>query len=184
MITHEELVEAFGEDNVVLLDAEKARSAGLSEMDMLILTHVGFPRYAGPLFTTDIVGQPALFQVEEFPANGVINRVMFLGGPEDDDQARFFLDIPDGFIVFMALTDDGSEAEVINSTLSDFLEFVYRFGVRYQSPAPETIEEVRQETDELDALLRDRDPHAFRQAQTWWSMAIDAIREQSEKKYA
>ncbi|MBT2228640.1 SUKH-4 family immunity protein [Nonomuraea sp. NEAU-A123] len=105
----------------------EARDIGLSKEDERLLSHVGLPRDA-PLFTADVIGKPRLFDLEEFSANGVLNRVLFLGGPEEDFRARFFLDVREGFIVRMALTTSGSEAEVVNSSLRTFIEFLYRVG--------------------------------------------------------
>ncbi|MFJ9587722.1 SUKH-4 family immunity protein [Streptomyces acidicola] len=185
MITHNQLADAFGEENIVLLDDQKARTAHLSTKDLHLLTQVGLPRYAGPLFTTEVSQDgPGLFDIEEFEANGILNRVIFLGGPESDPYARFFLDTREGFVVLMMMTSAGSEAELVNTTLDAFVEFIYHIGRRYQSPEPETLAEVRQETDALESRLRERDAHAFREPEAWWHMAIDAIRQQGEMKHS
>ncbi|MEV0085166.1 SUKH-4 family immunity protein [Saccharopolyspora sp. NPDC050642] len=167
MIAREDLAEVFEEENLVRLDVSAA--AGFSDADRQILTQVGLPRFAGELFTTEVVGRPRLFDVEEFTANGVAKQGHLHRRAGGRLQARFFLDERDGFVVLMALTSGGGEAEVVNSSLRDFLEFLYWYAVRFDSP-----ENSRAETDALSARLQD--PRAFHSPDSW-STALDGLSE-------
>jgi hypothetical protein len=178
MASHGEFVEIFGEENIETMDYREALRIGLDEEDALILSHVGLPRNCGALFTTEVEGSPPLFAVRNFSDDGV-NRAVILGGPRDDQKMRYFLNVRDGFVGLIAFHDE-PRGEVVNSTLSDFLEFLYRIARRDVSPAPESAAERVQDADQLAEILIDRDPHAFREPDTWWSIAITKIREHEE----
>ncbi|GHJ35079.1 SUKH-4 family immunity protein [Streptomyces sp. TS71-3] len=175
MAAHAELAEIFGEENIEKMGYREALRTGLSEVDALILSHVGLPKSVGAIFTTQLKGSPPLFAVRNFDDNGD-NRALIIGGPEDDHRMRYFLNVRDGFVGLIAFHDE-PHGEVVNTTLGDFVEFIYRIAQRDISEQPGSGEEGLQEADMLAALLIDRDPHAFRNEDTWWSMAINRIRE-------
>ncbi|MFC4912543.1 SUKH-4 family immunity protein [Actinomadura gamaensis] len=158
MIDRAKFAAVFGEENLVSLPPDRAQEIGLAEDDQWLLSHVGLPRET-PLFTADVIGRPRLFDVEDFLANGVMNRVLFIGGPMEDFRARFFLDVSEGFIVRMALTATGSDTEVVNSSLGAFMEFLYRL-----MEAGSSLDEA----GTLVAALKETDPHAFREPECWW----------------
>ena len=180
MVGREELVQAFGPDGTVAMDYKEALGIGLSEVDALIVSHVGLPRHVGPTFTTEIVGSPPLFAVRNFSDDGA-NKALILGGPSDDERMRYFLNVRDGFVGLVAFYEE-PQGEIVNSTLSDFVEFVYRIGIRDLTPEPESASARRAETEELASLLVERDPFAFAEPDNWWSMVIAQIRESAEHR--
>ncbi|MFB7495715.1 SUKH-4 family immunity protein [Streptomyces sp. NPDC056161] len=178
MASHGELVEIFGERNIETFDYREALRIGLDEEDALILSHVGLPKNCGALFTTEVEGSPPLFAVRNFSDDGA-NRAVILGGPRDDPKMRYFLNVRDSFVGLIAFHDE-PRGEVVNSTLGDFVEFLYRIARRDVSPTPGSSAEGVRDADELAEILIDRDPHAFREPDTWWSIAIKQIREHEE----
>lgn len=81
---------------------------------------------------------------------------------------RYFLDLKNSVVVLCSLDDADPVTEVVNSSLSNFTEFIHRLGVYYETG--------NGEVDQLEAHLRDRDPFAFRHPNTWWSMALRAFK--------
>ncbi|MEU5536821.1 SUKH-4 family immunity protein [Streptomyces sp. NPDC020362] len=178
MASHEELVEIFGEENIDRMPYRKALQVGLSEEDALVVSHVGLPRNCGALFTTSVEGSPPLFAVRNFSDDGA-NRALILGGPRDDPKMRYFLNVRDRFVGLIVFGDE-PRGEVVNSTLGDFVEFLFHIARRDVSPAPASAAEGIHDADQLAAALIDRDPHAFREPDTWWSIALQQIREHEE----
>lgn len=179
--THEELAETFGSDNVLTLAPASCRDIGAAQNDTQILTSVGIPRSIGPLFTTEVEGSPPLFAARKFIEDGEQNFALILGGPQDNAQMRYYLNVREGFVGLIDFYQDAPQAEIVNTTLADFVYFLHRFGKRYVSQAPKTLTERR---DENEALLRDlhrRDRFALRNSDTWWSMAITRIRDHDER---
>lgn len=177
MASHAELVEIFGEENIATIPYRDALEIGLDEEDALVVSHVGLPRDCGAIFTTHVEGSPPLFAVRNFSDDGA-NRAVILGGPRDDPQMRYFLSVRDGFVGLITFGDE-PRGEVVNSTLGDFVEFLYRIALRDSAPEPSSTAEREQEADQLAEILIDRDLHAFRDSDTWWSIALDKIREAS-----
>ncbi|MFC9609612.1 SUKH-4 family immunity protein [Streptomyces sp. NPDC056938] len=178
MASHGELVEIFGESNIEKMGYREALRIGLDEEDALVLSHVGLPRNCGALFTTEVDASPPLFTVRNFSDDGS-NRAVILGGPRDDPQMRYFLNVRDRFVGLIAFHDE-PRGEVVNSTLADFVEFLYHIARRDVSPASASAAEGVQDADQLAEILIDRDPHAFREPDTWWSIALTQIREHEE----
>lgn len=176
VIAHGQLIDEFGESGVVTMDPKDAQKVGISDLDSLILSHVGLPRHVGAVFTADVTGNPSLFSVQKFQAAGQDSKALFIGGPRDDPDMRYFLDVSEGFVVLFANGDTGPQAEIVNSDLSCFLEFIYRMGMRNNAPRSADESQGRAETEELAAALMECDPYAFRRSDTWWSMVIDQLR--------
>ncbi|MEV2271426.1 hypothetical protein [Nonomuraea africana] len=58
MVTREEMVQAFGDEGLLLMDVEQAREKGLSNEDTRILSQVGLPVRADQVFTTFLTDDP------------------------------------------------------------------------------------------------------------------------------
>lgn len=181
LVARWELDETFGEDNVIVMDYELTGEIGAAPLDRRILAYVGLPRRVGSLFTTEVTGSPELFAVGEFELAGVNKSVLTLGGPPDDERMRFFLDLQEGFVVLIRLHEGSAHAEIVNSTLEDFAEFLYRFGLRDKDLSQASIEEDRQYTAGFVEVLKDFDPFAFSQLDSLWSSAIDRMRRWDSK---
>jgi hypothetical protein len=61
---------------------------------------------------------------------------------------RYFLNIRDRFVGLIVL-DDYPRGEVVNSTLGDFVEFLYHVALRDSSPTPVSAAEREREADHL-----------------------------------
>ncbi|RVX43921.1 SUKH-4 immunity protein of toxin-antitoxin system [Nonomuraea polychroma] len=177
MINREDLERAFGADGVVTMNWNEAKDAGLSDENLFLLTRLGLPRDAGPLFTTNVVGSPELFTAQPYQSSGQDSVALFLGGPRDEKGMRYFLDVRDGYVVLLTLKDDGvAKSEIVNSSLADFLEFIFHLGVWSTAPAPSNVRGQKIETQEFVMRLMERDDFAFRRPDTWWSMAVEQLR--------
>ncbi len=177
MASHDELVEIFGEERLATIPYRDALEIGLDEEDALVVSHVGLPRDCGAIFTTRVEGSPPLFAVRNFSDDGA-NHAMILGGPRDDPEMRYFLNVRDRFVGLIVFGDE-PRGEVVNSTLGDFVEFLYRIALRDSAAEPSSTAEKEQEADQLAEILINRDPHAFRESDTWWSIALEKVREAS-----
>ncbi|MFI7641551.1 SUKH-4 family immunity protein [Nonomuraea sp. NPDC049400] len=174
MVTHEEMVEAFGDEGLLLMDAERCREKGLSEADTRILSEVGLPVRADLAFTTFIVAEPRVGSLVVFrTGNGEVN-VLTLGGTSGDTGMRYFLDIQNGVVGLLSM-DENPQAEKVNSSLESFVEFLYRLRLRQQALNGESLEAGQSYTQELWLSLKELDPDAFRDAEAWWSMVMDTL---------
>ncbi|MFC4014998.1 SUKH-4 family immunity protein [Nonomuraea purpurea] len=174
MVTHEQLVEAFGEEAVLLMDVEPLRELGLSEADLRILTEVGLPVRADQAFNASVRQEPQAGSVVVFQTGDGDVDVLILGGTYGEGSMRYFLDVGDGVVGLLSL-DDPPQAEVVNGSLETFVEFLLKLRLRQQSLSGASAETGRDHTEELWRSLRELDPAAFRNAEAWWAMVMDTL---------
>ncbi len=103
-----------------------------------------------------------------------IVNVLCLGGPTGTTDMRYCLDLEDGYVILLTLGDQPA-AEVVNTTLAEFVEFLYRLGLRFEDIAGRTSEQMDEYTLQLRAYLAARDPRAFAEPDSWWSMVFDRL---------
>lgn len=176
MRTVEQLIEVLGDENLATLDPGEVELLGLSAADAETLVEVGLPVEAGPLFTIDVVGEPGMLAAMPMTsADGEESFALFIGGPRDQPELRYFLDVRNGAVVVCSVTDESAQYEVVNSSLAVFAEFLLRFAVYYANESA-TVEEDRLAIEELALLLHERDPFAIRNSGTWWSKVLDRLR--------
>lgn len=176
MQTVEQLVEVLGDENLATLDPGEVELLGLSAADAETLVEVGLPVEAGPLFTIDVVGEPGMLAALPMTsADGEESLALFIGGPRDQPELRYFLDVRNGVVVLCSVDNERPQYEVVNSSFAVFAEFLLRFAVYYEKESA-TVEEERLAIEELALLLHERDPYAIRNAGTWWSKILDRLR--------
>ena len=179
MLSRDDLSDIFGEENIIALDFDDAVGLGCSELDALLLSHVGLPSDAGAAFTTELDGEPGLFRVQMLDSpDGSTNAALFLGAP-GNQMMRYFLDVKNSVVVLCSLDDAKPATEVINSTFSNFIDFIHRIGAYYHSDGRTADDEPRA-AKELAELLQERDPFAFREPGTWWSLVLSTLTEQAD----
>ncbi|MFB4317412.1 suppressor of fused domain protein [Actinomadura sp. 21ATH] len=167
MATNAELVRVFGEREVVRLDRADAEAGGLSPADVEALCEVGLPASMGFYFSMR-VDEPEAFTVLPVQAEGEDVPLLVLGGSPDGEPLRFCLDMKRGYVLLLALAEgEESTAEIVNRTLDDFVEFLYRIELRGQELAGASDEEARAYTAKLAATLEARDPEAFGEERLW-----------------
>lgn len=174
MATHAELVRLFGADEVITLDPADAEAHGLRPADAQVLCSVGLPVIADIFFTMKVDGDfDALTLFEAESQHGPV-RLLILGKAATDDRIRYCLDIDSGLVLTLGL-DGGvpQDAEPVNSTLDDFVEFLYRISLRSVELAGSTAEEARPYTEQLMATLQARDERAFT-TDSLWAVAFAA----------
>ncbi|MEV0234851.1 SUKH-4 family immunity protein [Nonomuraea sp. NPDC050786] len=178
MVTHEEMVEAFGAEGLLLMDAERCREQGLSEADARILSEVGLPVRSDLAFTTFIAAEPRVGSLVVFrTSHGDVN-VLTLGGTSGDSGMRYFLDIRNGVVGLLSM-DEEPQAEKVNSSLEQFVEFLYRLRLRQQALNGDSPEAGQSYTEDLWLSLKELDPDAFSEAEAWWSMVMDTLMSRS-----
>jgi SUKH-4 immunity protein len=182
MLSKDNLADIFGEENIVALDFDDAVRLGFSELDALLLSHVGLPHDIGAVFTVELDGPPGLFSVQSFdPPADTSNSAIFIGAPGNNQMMRYFLDVKNSLVVLCSLDDANPKAEVINSSLSNFVDFIHRIGAFYVAESMSHDDEVRS-VNALAEHLKDRDPYAFREPNTWWSMVVSSLVECVQEK--
>lgn len=178
MLTRDDLSDIFGEENIIALDFDDAVGLGCSELDALLLSHVGLPSDAGAAFTTELDGEPGLFRVQMLDSpDGSTSAALFLGAPGQDQTMRYFLDVKNSVVVVCSLDDAGPAIEVVNGTFSDFVDFVHRIGAFCHTDG-RSADEQALAAEELSRLLQERDTFAFRKPDTWWSRLLSTLTEQ------
>ncbi|GAP51673.1 SUKH-4 family immunity protein [Streptomyces azureus] len=175
MVARWQLNEAFGED-VIHLNHDLAGELGVPPVDRGILAYVGLPRKVAGLFTAETVGSPELFSVTAFDLPGGRKEAISLGGPPGDDMMRFQLDLHEGYVVLVSYHADKPQAEIVNSSLDEFVEFLCRFAVRAKELRDASAEETREYTEGFIEVLKEIDPIAFSQSDSWWSMVTDEMK--------
>ncbi|MBT2421940.1 SUKH-4 family immunity protein [Streptomyces sp. ISL-22] len=176
MTSHLDLVQTFGEENVTSVNYEQLRAIGLQSQVARVLSEVGLPRQLSPVFTTQVVGEPANFSVHEFDASGQDAKILVIGGSPGDKDVRYFLDVYEGLVGMFALTEGNMQMETINSTIHDFVAFLHQCGV-YLKKIDEAAEEERLElVEELRSRLAEQDPPALEVPDSWWSIVVDHLK--------
>ncbi|WP_436988760.1 SUKH-4 family immunity protein [Streptomyces sp. enrichment culture] len=167
--------EVFGEENVVCVSYEETVRLGVRPVDRRVLAYVGLPRRVKPFYTTDIEGAPEMYSVKAFSFSGGDKKALCIGGPEEGGEMRFFLDMEEGSVVLVDFHGGETRAEVVNSTLDDFVEFLHRFGLCEKDILGRSPEEIGEYVRGMEEVLKDFDPLAFSCDDSWWSMAIDHV---------
>jgi hypothetical protein len=175
MATHDEMTELFGAGRVVTLDRAVAEERGLSEADTEVLCDVGVPKVVDVLFTLDTAEEgPDPFTVVPVSAGGEETRILVLGGPTDDPAMRYCLDMERGYVILMSFGDE-PQAEIVNRTLADLVEFLYRFALRTKHLEHAAPQDRGPYTDKVVEYLRARDRYAFALPDSWWSMVFEQV---------
>ncbi|MFE4366800.1 SUKH-4 family immunity protein [Streptomyces sp. NPDC056835] len=177
MATHIELVHLFGEDNVINLDVNASLKRGIPAEDAKLLAEVGLPTFVDVLFTLKVQGLPKVFTVVPVESGDESVRIFILGSPTDSPEIRYFLDLKRRYVVLLSTGPHGPQAEIVNHSLDDFIEFLYRISLHKENTAEATVEERRRGAHDLHKALAERDPMAFSAPDTWWSMVLNALKQ-------
>ncbi|MEU5365641.1 SUKH-4 family immunity protein [Streptomyces sp. NPDC005925] len=172
MITHQEMVELYGVENVVTLSVQEAERLDLRPRDAEVLTTVGVPRRSSPFFTTEVEGGPEFLRVIDVATrDGKKHREVIVGGPPGDSGMRFSLSAYESFVMLVQLGGTKPRGEVVNNNLPEFIEFLYRIEshTRRVSADPAAEEES---LDQLRNTLTQLDPFSFEVPDNWWAMAL------------
>ncbi|MER6424221.1 SUKH-4 family immunity protein [Streptomyces sp. NPDC001137] len=175
MAPHDEMTELFGAGRVVTLDRAVAEERGLSEADAEVLCHVGVPVFVDALFTLDTADEgPDPFTVVPVAAGDEETRILVLGGPTDDPAMQYCLDMERGYVILMSFGEE-PQAEIVNRTLADLVEFLYRFALRTEHLEHASPQDYGPYTDKLVEYLRARDRYAFAQPDSWRCMVFEQV---------
>jgi len=140
-----------------------------------VLCDVGVPTFVDVLFTLDTADEgPDPFTVVPVAAGGEETRILVLGGPTDDPAMRYCLDMDRGYVILMSFGEE-PQAESVNRTLADLVEFLCRFALRTKRLEHTAPQDRGPYTDELVEYLRVRDRYAFAQPDSWWSMVFEHV---------
>ncbi|MFF0410387.1 SUKH-4 family immunity protein [Kitasatospora sp. NPDC004745] len=174
MATHAELAELFSPQGVIRLDRREAVRHGIAGADVETLAGTGLPARLDVIFGLDVPGEPSAFSMVPIDTGDQVVQVLCLGGPTGATDMRYCLDLEDGYVILLTLGEEPA-AEVVNSTLADFVEFLYRVGLRLEHIRKVTDEQMDEYTRELRTYLSAQDPRAFAEPDSWWSMVFDRL---------
>ncbi|MFJ6598616.1 SUKH-4 family immunity protein [Streptomyces violaceusniger] len=90
-----------------------------------------------------------------------------LGAPHSDSDFRYYLNPLDGQILLACLVAENIEIEIVNESLGNFIEFLYRIG-RYKAFS-EAADDSQQADykDLLTAYLATLDPGSLKESDNW-----------------
>ncbi|MGE7438017.1 SUKH-4 family immunity protein [Kitasatospora sp. NPDC001175] len=171
MATRAELVEIFSEEGVITLPVEESIANKIPEQDARLLAEVGLPAALDVLFTLGGSKEPRAFTILPVDTGESVENVLVLGSPTDDSEMRYCLDLEDGYVILLDLGEEPA-AEIVNSSLEDFIEFLYRYALRLKHIVGTTDEQADKYTEQLRTYLEARDPQAFADDEAWWSMVF------------
>ncbi|MFI6448665.1 SUKH-4 family immunity protein [Kitasatospora sp. NPDC050543] len=174
MATHAELVELFGPAGVATVGPEALAEQRIPQADAEVLSSTGLPTFLDVLFTTETKGEPQAFTVVPVEAGDEQVRVLALGAPTDADDMRYCLDLEHGYVILLTLSPEPA-AEIVNRTLDDFVEFLYRLALYSKHVERLGEAEAQAYTAQLGDYLRARDQFAFASPESWWSMVLDQL---------
>ncbi|GAA2084490.1 hypothetical protein GCM10009759_03580 [Kitasatospora saccharophila] len=174
MATHSELTALFGDEGVITVPRSKTAANGVPDAAAQTLADVGLPAELQVIFSLAAPGQPEAFTLVPVDTGDSITKVLCLGGPTGSNDMRFCLDLEDGYVILLTLGDQPG-AEIVNTTLDDFVEFLYRFGLRLKHISASSDQQADEYTEQLRKYLEARDPQAFAEEDTWWSMVFDRL---------
>ncbi|MEV7124190.1 SUKH-4 family immunity protein, partial [Kitasatospora griseola] len=138
------------------------------------LADVGLPAELSVIFSLAAPGQPEAFTLVPVDTGDSVVKVLCLGGPTGNRDMRYCLDLEDGYVILLTLGDQPG-AEIVNTTLDDFVEFLYRFGLRFKHISTASDEQADAYTEQLRKYLESRDPQAFAEEDNWWSMVFGRL---------
>lgn len=174
MISHQQMVNLYGPENVVTLATQEVELLELHLEDAQVLTTVGLPRHQPPFFTTEVEGGPEFLRaIDVSTHNGKEHREVIIGGPPGDPDMRFTLSAYERFIMLVQF-EGTTRGEVANNDLPEFVEFLYRIEEHSRRTAADPT--VKQESlDDLRNVLMDLNPVAFELSEDWWVMALNQL---------
>lgn len=178
MVTHSELVQVFGADGVVTLDREQVEERGFRPEDVELLSGIGLPVTADILFTMHVNGPFDTFEVFEAETPERPANFMVLGKGRTDDRIRYVMELESGNVFLLGLEDGvpALEPETINTSLTAFVEFLYRIELSSQEIGGVALDEARPYLEKLHADLKASDERALG-PDTFWGGLVDAFLE-------
>lgn len=163
-VAYADLVAVWGEGNVVRLPVDGAEYAGLPAEARRVLAQVGLPE-----------------EVEYFFTQTGPEWVAGAGG------ARKYLKIGTDYGYDIGVVADSGEvlslssaghhpSRFVNSGLEYFVEFLCRLIAARRRFHALDFEEARPQIISLEAEMRARDPRAFSDRETWWSVIFEQMK--------
>ncbi|MEZ0091287.1 SUKH-4 family immunity protein [Streptacidiphilus sp. EB129] len=174
MATTQELTELFGADRIARVDREECLRFGVPEAAVTALSETGVPAFVDVLFTLTVQGEPVAFDLLPVEVGAEQVKVLVLGGPTDDPGLRYCLDLERGVVILLALGAE-PQAEIVNSSLETFVEFLYRMGLRGAHTAQADAPQQHEYYQKLADYLRAVDPVAFAEPDSWWSAVFEQL---------
>ncbi|WP_406306456.1 SUKH-4 family immunity protein [Streptomyces sp. NBC_00885] len=171
MATREELINTFGESNVVTADRQVDSSVKFSPQDSEILFAVGLPARVPGVFQLATKETPQAFTIIPVQSGESRLNLLCIGAPNYETGLRYCLDLEHGFTLLVDLED--GEVEVVNESLPKFLEFLFRVERFTFFKANSTKQQAKEHLHLLRDYLKLLDSHALHDPTGWWSMIFD-----------
>ncbi|WP_263169746.1 SUKH-4 family immunity protein [Streptomyces sp. SCSIO ZS0520] len=176
MVSRGELIEHFGSDGVATASEIKGLRSTSAATDLELLRTVGIPLHVDRILSLES-GTPEAFSVFPVSTTDGDLDLLVLGSPSIKSAMRYLLDTKDGYVVLLDLESQQPALEVVNESLSNFMEYVYRIA-RYQSFRENVAENgvaIADYKELLSTYLVSMDSFAFAKTTNWWSMVFDRV---------
>lgn len=172
MATQQQLIDLFGAGNITCLDLsdrEVFESAGIEAEELF---DVGLPDRLSGMFSAEVVADPETFDGVPASIGGTQVTLVTLGAPHSESDLRYYLNPSDGRILLARLVAENPAIEVVNRSLGNFIEFLYRIA-RYKAFRQGADDDQQADyRDLLTAYLAALDPDSLQDPDSWWSMVI------------
>ena len=169
MITHQDLVRLWGEENIVLADPGTLTRLHLHPEALQVLIEIGLPRLVERLFAAT---EPAMLEVPHRPG-----RWCRIGTePLEWSNAEFCVEAQTGDVVYLFPAGDGLD-RFVNSSLALFVECLYRDTADRIRWSAASDDEVIRSARRLERQLRRIDPPAFADPDHYWAVTFEDVRE-------
>ena len=177
MVTSEELLDFFGKGNLVKLENTAHYPKNMRPEDVEFLAETGLPTAVTGLFTVSFTKVPKAFATvsvsTDEDAGGM--GLLCLGAPHPESEFRYALNLKQGFVI--VLDTAKMVAEVINESLPNFVEFLYRVEqftqfkshvLGDQEMGEQAAGTLRYAVELLTAYVGALDSVALANPESWW----------------
>ncbi|PWR09825.1 hypothetical protein DKT68_11155 [Micromonospora acroterricola] len=172
-VTREELVALWGERGVIYFPDQRFEAI-LGPLGPEVFPPYGaLPVEVPILFTVDVSAPDVeLFSTLRVEVGDEGPRAyIVLGSSPEDPMLLFCLDAATGAVLLLDLQTPN--LETVNSSLAAFVEFLYRLGQLIATDPGGRERAAR--AAQIRAGLREVDPAAFAEPESWWSLAFDEL---------
>ncbi|QRX93874.1 SUKH-4 family immunity protein [Streptomyces noursei] len=173
MASKKQLQDFFGEQGLITasLGPESARTLPpkLGEY----IQEIGFPATVEGIYCALPESAPKGFSLLATETDGTSAEILCLGAPNPSTDLRYVVDIKTGYVLLMDTTE--GNAQMINKSVEDFGEFLYRLGKFLHFRDSSTREQDEAYVELLTAFLKERDPSSFGEPPGWWPMVLEHL---------
>ena len=167
MLNYQDMLGLWGENGLLYLPADRVEGM---RFDLGTLPpEAAVPGQVPLLFTAYIEGDFELFSLLEIQVGDREPLGLVVIGAVPDEKMYYCLDGDTGAVLLLDVGDT-TGLEVVNSTASRFVEFLYRLEHFIRADQGKSTRAIP--AAQLRAELADLDPTAFADPESWWNVAF------------